>query len=96
MADKLPPATEQPFPVTVEPAAVPLIYFDLIAGFGGFNGIVNVTLAFARHRPDGKGQFVSVPVVAADLRCSLAVAKNLREALDKAILVAETPKGEPN
>jgi hypothetical protein len=46
--------------------SAPIIYFDGSPNFGHLNGIINVTVAAARHLPNGKGgpDGIGVDVVA--------------------------------
>lgn len=88
------PETEvdpQTLSVSDDPGA-PVVYFDGAAGYGVRNGVVGVTLAMDRYGlVDGKAhrQVVSV----GHLRCSVAAAKSLVQVLQKALLLAEPPKG---
>lgn len=73
----------------------PVIYFDGAPNFGNNRGIVNITLAVARQTAKGDGVEMNVSV-AAYLRCSIPAAVELREALEKALLMGIPAQGEAN
>lgn len=64
----------------------PYIYFDGSPNFGNAGGIVNLTLAAARHLSDNQ-QIKSDIVAVAYLRCSIQAAIDLRNAIDQALLI---------
>jgi len=74
----------------------PFVYFDGTSNFGVGNGIVNVTLVANRFLAMSDGSVLPQAVAMAHLRCSLAAAKDLREALDKAILGSMPVEGAAN
>ena len=74
----------------------PFIYFDGTSNFGVGNGIVNITLVANRFLALSDGGVMPQAVAMAHLRCSVAGAKDLRAALDKAILAATSIEGAPN
>ena len=79
-------------PVTDTPHA-PFIFYDRIAAMGHADGIINITLA-AHRAWVGFDGLVTDPVVTAYLRGSVQAAIRLREAIDKALLLAAVPAGE--
>lgn len=71
----------------------PFLYFDGASNFGCNNGIVNVTVAAYRYLSEPRG-IVGDVIAVAHLRCTLAAAADLRDALDKAIAMATPPKSD--
>lgn len=92
MPKKIAPANPEIAPLVVDSAGgTPVVYFDGATNFGCVNGVVNVTLVAAIHRPDGKGNIGTKVVATADLRCNLVAAQGLRAALDSAIAIGQPP-----
>ena len=75
-------------PLLKNAAAAERLYFDMAPCYGCNNGVVELVLAdrVLQPKPDGSVQIDMVAV--AHLRCSIAAALNLREALDKAIAMS--------
>lgn len=73
----------------------PVIYFDGAPNFGANSGIINVTLAMARHL-SASDTIASDILAVAHLRCSIPAAMDLRKALDDALLLAKPTEGPPN
>jgi hypothetical protein len=70
----------------------PFIFFEVASNSGFTNGIVNVTLAASRHLiKDGAPHTDMVSM--AYLRCNLAAAIGLRDALNGAILLGTNQQG---
>jgi hypothetical protein len=75
----------------------PIIYFDNAPTCGYGNGIINVMLAAGLVLPTADGGTVSHGVAVAHLRCNLAAAAQLRDTIDKALLIATpAPEGKVN
>lgn len=74
----------------------PIIYFDGAPNFGNNNGIINITLAVARHMSSGGNGVVSDVIAVAHLRCSIQAAIDLQRALNDALLLGAPTQGEPN
>jgi hypothetical protein len=71
----------------------PVIYFDLTPNFGLRNGVVTLTLAMARALINpAAGSDVDL-VATAFLRCSIPAAEDLRDVLNKALLLAAPAAG---
>ena len=82
-----PKAHAEPAPLIVKDVHhAPIIYFEGAPNFGNNHGIVNVTLAAARHVLAGD-QIASDVIAVAYLRCSATAAMALRQALDDALLL---------
>ena len=82
-----PEAHAEPGPLIVKDVHhAPIIYFEGAPNFGNNHGIVNVTLAAARHVLEGE-QIASDVIAVAYLRCSATAATALRQALDDALLL---------
>jgi hypothetical protein len=96
MAEK-PPETF--VPIQDLPAA-PIIYFEFCPTLGNSNGLINIMLATGIVLPAGGGSTNVVPVAVAHLRCSAQAALQLRDSIDKALLmgqpVGDTPQGRIN
>lgn len=70
----------------------PIVYFEGVPAVAHINGIIAVTLAAELHnagldRPD----VVKEPIVTAYLRTNIVGAMQLRDWLDKALLLANPP-----
>jgi hypothetical protein len=86
MTDPETPPTNQG-PVTISNSSAeraPIIYFDGASCFGHHNGAIQIELAANLLMPVGAAVRVDL-VQTAHLRCSVAAALALREALDKAL-----------
>jgi hypothetical protein len=66
----------------------PFIYFDGIPTFGIHNGAIQIELAANTILPEGKGIRIDV-VMTAHLRCSPAAAIELRNAIDKTLVLLQ-------
>jgi hypothetical protein len=72
----------------------PFLYFETVPGLAYYNGIISVTLTAGRNWVGQDGAMVDEQVVVAYLRCNIPAAISLRDALDKALLLAAPPAGE--
>src|SRR5947208_17182445 len=96
MADPETPAANQG-PVTISSSSserAPIIYFDGASCFGHHNGAIQIELAANLLMPVGAAVRVDV-VQTAHLRCSVAAALALREALDKALAMYQQGRQQP-
>lgn len=75
-------------PFTVEPQA-PMIFFDGAPTMATFNGIIALSLSAAFYEAGSDGQVKVSQAVVAHLRTNIVGAKVLREAIDKALLLAQ-------
>ena len=74
-------------------ALAPIIYFEEVPTFGHMSGIIRVTLDAIRIYPDKMPNTVKTDrVLVAHLRTNLIGARMLRDALDKALLMANPPE----
>ncbi len=78
-----------------DPGNAPFIYFEGVASFGYNGGVVNLTLATARHLMTD-GTAASDLIAVAHLRCNIAAATELRNTLDQALLLAVKTGDKPN
>ena len=69
-------------------ASAPIIFFDKVPIVGHANGVLRITLEAIRDMPMPQGGSGADRVVVAHLRMSVASAKALRVALDRALLLA--------
>lgn len=96
MADPETPSTAQGS-VTISTSSserAPIIYFDGASCFGHHNGAIQIELAANLLMPVGAAVRVDV-VQTAHLRCSVAAALALREALDKALVMFKQGQQQP-
>ncbi|MEZ5844027.1 MAG: hypothetical protein R3D27_09855 [Hyphomicrobiaceae bacterium] len=81
------PSAKRPLVEIKDPHGAPFLYFDAAPNAGTYQGIICITLAAARRL--AKGPNVEVDVVAVGhLRCSMRAARELRQAIDQALLLA--------
>jgi hypothetical protein len=74
----------------------PFVFYDGAPSFGYVNGVINITLAAGRSWVGSDGKIVNDHVVTAYLRGNVVAAINLRDSLDKAILLAQQTPGPAN
>lgn len=67
--------------VVLDVPHAPIIYFDGSPNFGNNDGIVNLTLAVARHL-SGEQEIKTDAVAVVHLRCRIQTAIELRDAID--------------
>jgi hypothetical protein len=83
-------------PVSDVPHA-PFIFYEGAAALGFTNGVVNLTLSANRTWIGANGATINDQVVTAYLRGNISAAINLRDAIDKALLLATpTQEGKAN
>lgn len=80
-------------PVIHDAMTAPIIYIDGTSNCGFGNGVVNLTLVVNRFLPRADGGVSTATFAAAHIRCHLAAAVELRNTLDRAILMAAPPSG---
>ncbi len=71
-------------------AAAPTLFFDGAPVFGVLNGIVEIELASSHLVPHVDGNVTRDIACVAHLRCSIAAAESLVDAIDKALGMART------
>ena len=71
------------------------IYFDGAYAYGALNGVLQVELSANALNPTSEGAVELSIEQVARLRCSVAAARGLIDALTKAIEMAEKPKNQP-
>ena len=81
--------------VTDERSA-PFIFFDGAPSFGVNGGIISVTLAATRLLSDVDHTVTKDVVAVAHLRCSVQAATDLRNSLDKALLLQARVSDKPS
>jgi hypothetical protein len=79
-------------PVSDTPHA-PFIFYEMAPAFGFTNGVVNITLSAHRTYAGPDGAVVNEQVVVAYLRGNVPATVSLRQALDRALLLA-APTGQ--
>lgn len=82
---------EKPVTLIKNAATAPVVFADSAPALGYSNGIVEVTLTSRLLLPRSDNTVTVEQTAAAHLRLSLAGAQSLREALDKAIGMADLP-----
>ena len=99
--------TEKPAPKTSNEVftpirdlpSAPIIFFEFCPTFGNHSGPINIMLAAGIVMPSAGSGTDVVPVAVAHLRCTAAAAIQLREAIDKALLIGtpvQHPEGKAN
>ena len=92
------PANEAFVPIR-DPPSAPIIFFEFCPTLGNHNGLINIMLAAGIVMPTGGSVTDVVPVAVAHLRCTAAAAVQLRDAIDKALLIGapvQNPEGKAN
>jgi hypothetical protein len=84
------PQARAPTSVIKNAAAAPVVFFDNAPTYGHMNGMIQVTLAAGLLVPKTDNTVLVEVVAAGHLRCSVAAAVSLREALDGALKLAAT------
>ena len=88
MIDNPDPRAEK-VPVSISDTShAPFIYFENAPAFGFMSGVVNITLSANRTYAGPEGAVVNEQIVVAYLRGNVPAALNLRQANDKALLLA--------
>jgi hypothetical protein len=88
MIDNPDPRAEK-VPVSISDTShAPFIYFENAPAFGFMSGVVNITLSANRTYAGPEGAVVNEQIVVAYLRGNVPAALNLRQAIDKALLLA--------
>lgn len=81
---------DEPKPITQDAPRAPVVYFD---GISAFNGIVSLTLVMSIPVPFNDGTAPGKLTDVAHLRCNLAAAIALKDAIEKAMLAGVVPAG---
>lgn len=84
------------FVISGDVGRAPVIFFDEVPSFGGFNGIVSIPLTAALQAITGDGNVKVEHHVVAHLRTNVQGIKALRAAIDGALLALEPTKGQAN
>lgn len=98
MADKPDPRPGEVavIPVNDVPHA-PFIFYENVPTLGHTNGVINLTLSATMNYVGPDGNVMNDQVVVAYLRGNIPAAISLREAIDKALLMAApTTEGKAN
>lgn len=77
----------------------PIIFFEICPTLGNNGGLINVLLATSLVEPIANGQIATRLKAVAHLRMTAGSAMNLRDTLDKALLMGapvENPQGKAN
>jgi hypothetical protein len=75
-------------------AHAPFIFYESAPTFGVTNGVVNITLSANRTWIGPNNTVMNEHVVVAYLRGNIFAAQGLREAIDKALLLASPTQGD--
>lgn len=76
--------------------SAPIVYLDWVQALGIINGVVELECAAQVLVPKENGQVQADTVCTAHLRCSVAAANNLMEAIGKALAMLQAPQGKTN
>lgn len=90
---------EEAFTPIADLPRAPIIFFEYCPTLGNAQGLINVMLATGIVTPAGGGSTQVTPVAVAHLRCTTNAAIQLRDAIDKALLmgaVVAQPEGKSN
>ena len=79
-----------------DPNNVPVQVIDQIAAFGIVGGSVHLSLATNRTSTDEGGSPIDDLIVAARLRLAPHIAKQLRDAIDRQLVLTSRPTGSAN
>ncbi|KIZ41591.1 MULTISPECIES: hypothetical protein [Rhodopseudomonas] len=93
------PVPDNSFQAIHDLPSAPIIFFEFCPTLGNNNGLINIMLAAGIVLPTASTATNVVPVAVAHLRCSSIAAKQLRDALDKALLMGQlvdNPQGKSN
>jgi hypothetical protein len=71
----------------------PILYVDGSTNMGCNNQVVSLTLVTAVYLPQSDGQVTTEWVVSAHLRMSIVAAMSVRDAINKALLIAMPSEG---
>ena len=85
--------------IALQSQPLPVVYFDHAPGLSHSNGIIGITLTVSGNVPNENGGVDSVASVVAHLKCNIPAAKTLRDAIDRALLLAtpvDNPEGKAN
>jgi hypothetical protein len=74
-----------PKPAYKNDDTAPFVYFDVVPTYGIMGGTIQIELAARTLTPNPNGPPITEFVATGRLRCSLAAANQLREAIDKTI-----------
>jgi len=74
----------------------PFIYFDGVMAFGHNHGAIQIELAANTLLPTEDGKARTEVLVTAHLRCSPNAARDLRNSIDNALLLATPAQGQPS
>jgi hypothetical protein len=77
----------------IDTVHAPFIFYENAPAFGFMNGVINITLSANRTYAGPDGAVVNEQVVIAYLRGNIPAALSLRQAIDKALLLA-APTGQ--
>lgn len=75
-------------------ANAPIIFFDLVAAPGVYNGVAHLSLLAMRFLPGPDGHIVRDNYVTAHLRMNIPALMVLREAVNRALAAAEAPPAD--
>ena len=75
-------------------AHAPFVFYEIAPAFGVTNGVVNITLSANRTWIGPNNTVMNEQVVVAYLRGNILAAQSLREAIDKALLMAAPTQGD--
>jgi len=78
-----------------DPNGAPVVFFDFVTNVGISDGVINVTLAAARHLARGP-EIKADAVASVFLRCGYSAALALQAALTNALAVDHQERGAAN
>lgn len=87
-------ASDKPMTLIKNAATAPVIFVDSAPTYGALNDVVEITLAARLLMPRSDGQVAVELAAQAHLRCSVAGALALRQAIDSALDMVSKQKQE--
>ncbi len=90
------PKPVSPISYASDVGRAPVIFFDAVPAFGGFNGLVALTLSAALQSPQDNGKVKVESHVVAHLRTNVEGIRALKAATDAALFAMEPTKGQAN
>ena len=84
----------KPARVFADESHAPMVFFELVPSFGNNGGIITASLACGRAIATEDGKVDAAPIIVGYLKCSPAAAIQLRDAINKALLIGAPAESE--
>lgn len=83
-------------PTILNADTAPILYFEGVAALGHVNGICSLVLTVGRPVPVSDGNVPTIFTTVGILKGNREALLNLKDTVEKALLLAEQPAGQPN